>query len=371
MTFTEDIVLVLYIMEFKDTIEAFSRLGTFLVEIAGKKKTAGSFSSSCFEKFDGIILQSFYQNGWFTEKNVRYALRSLGDALKKESIKKWLSPYPEINKLPRNKQGRPATVGVIMAGNIPVVGFHDLSCVLISGNNFKGKLSSADRLLLPAIAEVLTDIEPRFRERISFTENKLENCDAIIATGSNNSAKYFEYYFSKYPHIIRKNRNSVAVLGGNETKDELKKLGNDIFSYFGLGCRNVSKLFVPAGYDFNDFFAAIYDHKTVLENNKYANNYEYNRTIYLMNNSKLLDNNFVLLKEDNSLHSPVAVVNFEYYSSEEKLSERLRLEEENIQCIVSSSKNIPAAIPFGKTQQPSLWDYADGVDTLRFLIDLR
>jgi len=337
-------------MKWDDKISAFTKLGEELCSIAKN------------DKWKDLILQSFHQNGWFTEENVRNAIFSLGESINKLKLNKWISNY----KIPDTST--PKSVAVIMAGNIPAVGFHDFLCVLMCGHKFVGKLSSDDKLLLPAIAKLLIEIEPKFEKQISFTENQLKAIDGVIATGSNNSSRYFDYYFSKYPHIIRKNRHSVAVLDGTETKEDLKNLGKDIFQYFGLGCRNVSKLFVPKGYSFDEFFESIYDFKSVLSNNKYTNNYEYNRTIYLMSQTKLLDNNFILLKEDIGMSSPVGVLYYEFYDNEKELESRLLMDKESIQCVVSSFLKDP--IPFGETQCPQLGDYADGVDTMKFLLAL-
>ena len=222
------------------------------------------------------------------------------------------------------------------------------------------------------VSKVLIAIEPEFADYIQFTDKKLENIDAVIATGNNNSASYFNYYFSKYPNIIRKNRNAIAVLSGKETKDELMLLGKDVFQYFGLGCRNVSKLFVPRGYKFDTFYESVYEYKNALSNNKYANNYEYNRTVYLMNGeASLLDNNFLLLKEDVNNSSPIGVLFYEYYDNLIDLNIRLEKEKEQLQCMVSNSVEIKNAIPLGKAQCPSLADYADGIDTMQFLISLK
>ncbi len=212
-------------------------------------------------------------------------------------------------------------------------------------------------------------MEPEFKNYIEFTEGRLINFDAVIATGSNNTARYFEYYFGKYPHIIRKNRNSVAVLTGNETVEELTALANDIFRYFGLGCRNVSKLYVPENYDFEAYFKAMYSWKEIIHNHKYINNYDYNKAVYLMDSFPLLDNEFLLLKEDDGFSSPISVVFYEKYSTFEKLNKELELQSENIQCIVSNA-NLPNEVSFGKAQTPDLWDYADGVDTVDFLLKL-
>jgi len=255
-----------------------------------------------------------------------------------------------------------------MAGNIPLVGFHDFLSVLISGNSVLVKLASNDKHFLPLIAKYLEYVEPSFNSKITFTEEKLTNFDAAIATGSNNTARYFDYYFGKYPNIIRKNRNSVAVITGNETENELKGLGEDIFRYFGLGCRSVSKLFVPKNYDFDNLFKAIYEYHDIINYAKYQNNYDYNKAVYLMSEFKLLENGFLMLKEDQSYASPIASLFYEYYDDLNQLTEKLDTDTEQIQCVVSNS--IENAIPFGKTQQPSLTDYADGVDTLAFLAQL-
>ena len=256
-----------------------------------------------------------------------------------------------------------------MAGNIPLVGFHDFISVLISGNKVLGKLSSNDKILLPFLTQKLIEIEPEFKEYIQFSDKKLENFDAVIATGSNNTSLYFEHYFGKYPNIIRKNRNSVAVLSGEESPTQLEALSKDIFTYFGLGCRNVSKLYLPKEYDFKPFFNAMYSQKDIIHNDKYMNNYDYNKAVYLMGGVNLLDNEFMLLKEDTGFSSPISVVFYEYYNSLQEVEKYLAKNTEKIQCVVSTS-NIENAIPFGKTQSPELWDYADSIDTLEFLLNL-
>ena len=247
-----------------------------------------------------------------------------------------------------------------------MVGFHDLLCVILSGNKAVVKLSSHDTVLLPFMVQELTEIAPEIGEFISFTQERLTDFEAVIATGSNNTARYFEYYFAGKPHIIRRNRNSVAILTGKETPKELYRLGEDIFRYFGLGCRSVSKLFVPRDYDFAPFFEAIYPYHTLLDHQKYINNYDYNKAVYLMSLCPLLENGFLLLKEDEKYASPIATLFYERYDDLTILSQRLEKERELLQCVVGS-KEIPEAIPFGQTQVPSLTDYADGVDTLAFL----
>ena len=253
-----------------------------------------------------------------------------------------------------------------MAGNIPLVGFHDFLCVLLSGNNVLAKLSSNDKVLLPYLSNYLIQQEPSLAARIAFTEGKMEGFDAVIATGSNNTSRYFEYYFGKKPNIIRKNRNSIAILTGKESTEELTALGEDIFRYYGLGCRNVSKIYVPKGYDFEPFFNAIFSYKDIVDQHKYANNYDYNKAVYLMSNFKILDNGFLILKEDDGQASPISVLFYAYYDAEETLEQELNAQEEQIQCIVSKK----GGIGFGETQKPKLHDYADGVDTMEFLLKL-
>ena len=258
-------------------------------------------------------------------------------------------------------------VAIITAGNIPLVGFHDFLCAMITGHSVIVKCSKSDKVLLPFIAEFLMNAEPSLKDKIEFTDGLLQDFDAVIATGSNNTARYFEYYFGKKPHIIRKNRNSVAVLNGNETKAELELLGEDIFRYYGLGCRSVSKIFVPVNYNFDSLFNAIYKYQGVLEQQKYRNNYEYNKAVYLMSKFEILDNGFFILKEDQQYASPIATLFYEYYDSNHSLSEKIVADSESIQCVVS--KNFTEdEIAFGQTQSPGLADYADGIDTAEFLL---
>ncbi|MES2139000.1 MAG: acyl-CoA reductase [Bacteroidota bacterium] len=356
-------------MTLDNRIKAIVTLGNFLKQFSGQgeKQADNSLNDTFYNDFNELIQSVHYNNGWFTEDNVRNAIGAIASSLNEELLVDWLSHY--IKSISDKKTAK--NVAVIMAGNIPMVGFHDMLCVLLSGNKFTGKLSSDDKLLLPYIAKILIAIEPQFANYIEFTEGQLKNIDAVIATGSNNSARYFEYYFGKYPHIIRKNRNSVAVLSGKESKEDLKLLGKDIFQYFGLGCRNVSKLFVPRGYKFDTFYESIFEYQYVVNNNKYGNNYDYNRTVYLMgNNESLLDNNFLLLKEDISYSSPIGVLFYEFYDEITALNQRLQNEKEQIQCIVSTISEIDYKVPFGEGQCPKLDDYADGVDIMEFLSGL-
>jgi hypothetical protein len=311
-----------------------------------------------------LIESQRYHNPWFTPANVHQAITAIGTTLNADDLAEWLGRYTI-------KDDAPKRAGLILAGNIPLVGFHDVLSVLVSGNFALIKTSSSDSQLIRYVLDLLTEIEPAFAGRFSFVE-RLEKFDAIIATGSNNTSRYFEYYFGKVPNIIRKNRSSVAVLTGEETKEELNRLGHDIFDYFGLGCRNVSKVLVPQGYVFNTFFESIEDYKPVIDHHKYANNYDYNKSIFLVNMDQHLDNGFLLLKEDQKLASPLAVLYFEYYDGIASAEARLNEMAEQIQCVVSGReleiKN--QVVGFGQSQEPKLWDYADGVDTMAFLTGL-
>jgi hypothetical protein len=316
------------------------------------------FNNLFFEKMKEQIEMAVHYNGWFSRENVLFSLEEWSKALTAENLEDWLEDYDfrDGNK----------TVAVIMAGNIPLVGFHDFISVLISGNKILVKQSSNDQKLLPIIAEYLVQLEPGFASKIEFTPDRLINFDAVIATGSNNTARYFEYYFKDKPSIIRKNRNSVAVLTGNESESELKLLGEDIFRYFGLGCRNVSKLYVPKDYNFDPFFKAILPWADLMKHAKYANNYDYNKAVYLMSEFKLLENGFLMLKGDNSFGSPIATLFYGVYEDLENLKKTLEANKENLQCIVSNNV-LQSEIEFGQTQHPRLWDYADNVNTLDFL----
>nr|WP_314287159.1 acyl-CoA reductase [uncultured Capnocytophaga sp.] len=312
------------------------------------------------EQFREVFEKAEQQNSWFTSSNLEFAFASWREALSENKVKQWLRAY--------GTEGRSAskTVLIIMAGNIPLVGFHDLLCVWVSGHRAIVKLSSNDRVLLPYLVEQISNFAPEWAESTLFSDEKISNFDAVIATGSNNTARYFEYYFGNKPHIIRKNRHSVAVLSGEETPEELYCLGKDIFQYYGLGCRNVSKLFVPKGYDFNLLFQAIYPYKDIIQEQKYANNYDYNKAVYLMSLFRLIENGFLLLKEDKGYGSPIATLFYEYYTDKEAMREELKAKADEIQCVVSRGF-IKEEIAFGQTQHPTLWDYADGVDTLKFL----
>lgn len=307
-----------------------------------------------------LIDIAFSYNGWFTPDNINRALQGLVVMLEEKSLNEFTKSIIEPEK--------PKIVAVIMAGNIPAVGFHDMLCVLLSGHNILIKVSSDDPAFIPFLAGMLIYFEKDFAPKINFVEGRLANFDAVIATGSNNSAKHFEYYFGKYPNIIRKNRTSIALLNGKETEADLKELGKDIFYYFGLGCRNVSKVYVPEGYNFDKLFEAIYDFKYVIDNKKYNNNYEYNRAIYLLELIPFLDNNFLMIKESNDLHAPTSVLFHESYTNQKQLVDKIEPIRQNLQCIVSNFEiDGVKNIAFGKTQEPSVFDFADDVNTLDFL----
>lgn len=332
-------------------IELFSALGKQL--------------SNPDEKLLALIQTEKQYNAWFTPESVAEAINAISKMLNQEDLTKWLNAYAI------EKNTSPQKIGLILAGNIPLVGFHDVLCVLATGNFALIKASSQDSRLIRYILQILVDIEPTFAEQYSFAD-RLENFDAVIATGSNNSSRYFDYYFGKVPNIIRKNRNSIALLTGDETTEQLARLGHDIFDYFGLGCRNVSKLMVPKGYNFDILFQSIESFSPIINHNKYNNNYGYNRSIYLVGNEQHLDNNFLLLKENPSISSPLAVLFYEYYNDLQTAQEYLKQQSDNIQCVVSgaSIKIDNQVVDFGMSQQPALWDYADNVDTMAFLLKI-
>lgn len=350
-------------MQLQERINAFVKLGDFLRQFSKEdiqKHENIEYNALFFEGFKHQLKLAEEHNGWFTKENIKFALNSWTEALTFVNLNKWLEPYTINNT--KAKQ-----VAIIMAGNIPLVGFHDFLAVLISGHKVLVKQSSSDKQLLPYLAKYLEYVEPQFNGCITFTEAKIENFDAVIATGSNNTARYFEFYFKGKPSIIRNNRNSVAVLTGNESTEELKNLSEDIFRYYGLGCRNVSKLFVPKGYNFDSFFESIYHWHPIVEKAKYANNYDYNKAVYLMSEFDMLENGFFMIKEDESFASPIATIFYEYYEETSELKKILEAKKEQIQCIVSKgfTKN---EIAFGATQKPQLWDYADDVDSIEFLL---
>lgn len=353
-------------MNLENRINAFVELGKFLSQFSQKnvKKTDGILQNDLFfTDFKHQLKLANQHNGWFTKENIFFAINNWSKLLCYNNINKWVSKYDFNNITVKN-------IAVIMAGNIPLVGFHDFISVLISGHNVLIKQSSNDIHLLPILAKYLVAIEPEFKNKIKFTQDRLKHFDAVIATGSNNTARYFEYYFKQVPSIIRRHRNSISILTGNESELQLDNLSDDIFRYFGLGCRSVSKLFVPKYYDFNVFFKAIYKWHPIINQSKYANNYDYNKAVYLMSKFEMLENGFLILKEDSGYSSPIATLFYEFYNSKEQLKEKLISDSTKIQCLVSSNF-ADSEIKFGQTQHPNLWDFADNVDTIQFLLKIQ
>ena len=348
-------------MEKENIKFAFSQLGKLMTHFGQSNDWIGfelGITEEEYSVFNELIVRQKHYNGWFTEEMVRKSLRSLGVLLTENQLENWTAEYGY------NVESK--TVAVIMAGNIPLVGFHDFLSVLMSGNKILAKLSSDDKYLLPALADFLFVFEPELKDRITFSEGKISNFDAVIATGSDSSSAYFEQYFSSYPHIFRSNRTSIAILDGSESKKDVELLAEDIFNYFGRGCRNVSHLLLPRTYDINKVFEGLVVMGDVVHNKKYGNNYDYNKAVHLLNQEQLLDNNFVLLKESAELFSPLGMLYYHFYDSESDILDYLEENKEQLQCIVGDGR-----IPFGKAQQPSLSDYADGVDTLKWLNQLK
>ena len=299
-----------------------------------------------------------HHNGWFTEEAVKSSFLGISKWLNVDTLQHWISNY----KLSENKS---KSVALIMAGNIPLVGFHDFIAVFLSGNKAMIKLSSNDDKLLPALVNIMSLFNPEMNKWVEFAQSKLSNFDAVIATGSDNSSTYFQSYFGKYPHIIRKNRKSVAVLKGDETKEEIAELAKDIFTYYGLGCRNVSLVWIPEDFNLDRLFEAFYDYHDIINHNKYANNYDYNKAVYLMNLEEILDNGFLLVKEAKDLNSPLGMLHVARYTNSSQVHQFLLENATSIQVVVGKEFT-----SFGEAQQPKIDDYADQVDTLKFLTEL-
>jgi hypothetical protein len=335
-------------MSIEERIAAFEKLGKYIHAI-----DEGEFRE--------LADRARNQNPWFIEESVKLAFAGLTHYLSSGALQQWVTRYA------LNKAQTPKTVAVVMAGNVPLVGFHDFLATLVSGHRVMIKLSSKDSVLLPALSKKLIELEPRFDPFITYAE-QLKHFDAVIATGSDNSSRYFEYYFGKYPHIIRRNRTSCAVLTGKEMPEERTALGKDVFNYFGLGCRNVSKLFVPNQYDLTTLLDSWKQYADVMDHHKYHNNYDYQKSILLINRNEFLDTGFVMLQRNERLVSPISVVYYETFGDESELALKLTENRSKIQCIVG--KAVPGAVPFGQAQYPQLWDYADQIDTMKFLTEL-
>lgn len=324
----------------------------------------GEYINSNKPELQEALIRAREKNSWFEEVQTQHALSYWGSTLQLENLRTWLAPYP--SQAPKSVK----KVGLILAGNIPMVGFHDIITVLLSGHEAHIKYSSSDDVLIPHLLEVLQQIEPKLRSQIIVVD-RLNNVEAVIATGSNNSARYFEYYFSKIPLLIRKNRTSIAVLHGTESPEQMAGLGEDIFRYYGQGCRNVSKIFVPEDYPIKHFYEGIAEFKNIFDHHKYRNNYDYYKSIYLVNGEEHFDNGFLILKPSTSLHAPLSVLYMERFSDIESLRANIESMRDELQCILSENpiEGIHRTA-LGKSQQPALSDYADGVDTMQFLQNL-
>lgn len=334
-------------MKPSERISAFVQLGKSIQDLNLDEK-------------EELLWRAENNNNWFTKESVESALQGISFMLDAAKLDKWLSRY-DLNEV-----NTPKAVGLMLAGNIPAVGFHDMMCVILSGHKAVLKLSSSDEILMKWIIKKLIQIDARLESQICI-EEMLKGKDAYIATGSDNSSRYFNYYFGKYPHVIRQNRTSVAVLTGNETKEDYINLGKDIFQYFGLGCRNVSKIYVNSKDQLQHLLDALEVYSPISSHHKYHNNYDYNKSIYLVNLEDHLDNGFLLVKESDDLVSPISVLYYEVYDNEAQLSDKLAGLKRKIQCVVGLGEN---RVPFGSAQTPDPWEYADEVDTMSFLLKL-
>ena len=337
-------------MNFTERIQSLEKWGLAIKNIDSESK-------------NNIFQQANNKNGWFTPESCSLALTGISGWFVPGILQSWAQAY----SLPRSFTTQ--TVGLVLAGNIPLVGFHDILCVLISGHVARIKLSSQDDVLLPYLTSLLVKIDNRWASQFSF-EDRLNSIDAVIATGSDNSARYFDYYFRHLPNIIRKNRTSVGLIMGEETQEQFQQLGKDVFSFYGLGCRNISKVFAPEGFDLKVLLDAFQSNSEVINHHKYGNNYDYQRAIRLVSNKPFLDAGFLVLEQSTELVSPVAVLYYEYYQTQKQLSDLLATQTHKIQCIVSANGWFKGSIPFGSAQTPSVHDYADNVDTLKFLSEL-
>jgi hypothetical protein len=361
-----------------DRISAFAKVGLQLSSyIEGTLETTTTIEGACWQdRMEQRLELAERKNSWFTKDTLEFSIRQWAEALTVANLTNWTQKYHLEHMTTK-------TVALITAGNLPLVGFHDVLSVIITGHHALIKNSSNDDVLTPLLLEIATSFCPELAASYSYADGKLENYDAVIATGSNNTARYFEHYFGKKPNIIRKNRNSVAVLTGKETLEQMEALSNDVFLYFGLGCRSVSHLKVPLGYNFDLFFNGMFLQKELIKNEKYVNNYDYNKAVYLMSEFDLLDNEFLLIKEENnSYSSPIASLGYSYYSTLEEVATEFDKNNDQLQCIVAQGeaattiveklgdKTAPQIVAFGTTQTPRLQDYADGIDVIQFLLTL-
>jgi len=337
-------------MTLAERLKAFKELGEVLRSMSAEQRTA-------------LIRKANAENGWFTEESVTLAIEGIRLMLEPTALEQWVSSYSI-------SEASSKAVGVAMAGNIPLVGFHDFLCVLVAGHQLAYKPSSKDTVLMDFIQDKLIAIEPRMKDRVRRTE-RLHGVDALIATGSDNTSRYFDYYFRNIPHVIRKNRVSCAIIQGDEPEEETRLLGNDIFWYYGLGCRNVSSIFVPNDFDRKEFLRRLEGFSTVIDNHKYMNNHTYQNSLLMLNQEPFLDNGFLLLKESDKLISPVSMLYYSFYKNLGELKAKIASQRDKLQVIVSAKGWFEGSLPFGTSQFPKVNDYADGVDTMKFLTSLK
>jgi hypothetical protein len=336
-------------------ITDLATLGPWLASLSATETSQSEvFSRELTEAFDSVISREIYRNGWFEPREVKQSLTGIARWLKHETLHAFSSPYAYHEFRP--------SLGLILAGNLPMVGFHDVLCGLLSGYTLQIKLSSDDQQLIPLLVRGLIELNPAYAELIQLNPQKLSGFDAVIGTGSDSTLLHFQSYFKEIPHLLRGNRTSIAILRGDETAEELHALGCDIFQYFGRGCRNVTHLIVPEGYSFDAFFEAILPFQTVIQNKKYGNNYDYNRAIHLLSKQPLLDNGFLLLHESTALHPPLAMIHYHSYTHRSEAIEYINQHRDKIQCVSGTVE-----VPFGTTQQPRIDDFADGINTMEWL----
>ena len=348
------------LQDLTEIIKSLSALGTLFNENIYEKENKN------FPKWDLILEDTLFEsksyNSWFTIENLKLSLKNWSNSLQENIISDWLSKYNIEDKSSKR-------IAIIMAGNIPIVGFHDLLCSLLLNFDCLVKLSSDDKLLIPFIVRFLESRNKKFKNKVIFESEKLKNFDGVIATGNNNSHRYFDYYFSKYPNLLRKTRHSIAVLDGNEKENDHAGLSNDIFNYFGLGCRSVSKVFLPRSYDLDILYNAFFSYKEIINHNKYVNNFDYNKAVYLMSKEKFIENGFLILKEETKLGSPIGCLFYEFYDDKKDILKIIQNNSDSIQC-VASNLDLKTNIQFGKTQCPTIGDYADNNDTIKFLLKI-
>jgi len=335
-------------MNIDQKIQALEKLGDLLNDVSRR---------------DDPLFKKIYENNpWFTEHFVKEAIAGLQVLLDQNNLRKWISNYPINSKHIKN-------IGIIMAGNIPAVGFHDLLTVILSGNRAIIKLSHNDDILIPTMSELLISINPSFKYLINYT-NSFDTIDAIIATGSDNTSRYFKHKFRGKPLIIRQNRSSCAILDGKETNSDLDLLGQDIFTYFGLGCRNVSKIYLPKDFDLQIFTSAFGSYQWIKSMDKYRNNYIYQKALHSLTNKYYIDGGFFLLTPSLQLVSPIATVYYEFYTDLKSLKKMTEIHKNKIQCMVSKNGWFPNSIDISEAQKPFPWDYSDHIDTMKFLLEL-